>query len=113
MAQPLITAATKSQAWRSTGACAIDMESFAIAQTAALLDVKFAVARVVVDTAGDTLPPGILSATGPRGEVHGARLLAALLRGPAQLPALLRLSGRYRAALRVLKVLGGAELGLP
>jgi adenosylhomocysteine nucleosidase len=112
VAQPLVSAAIKSQAHTRTGACAVDMESFAIAEVAAEQGVKFAVARVVVDAAADALPRSVTRATGPRGEVHIARLLGGLLRGPTEMFTLLQLSQRYRVALRSLRYLGRADLGL-
>lgn len=112
VAQPLITPAAKAQARSATGACAVDMESFAIASVAAQKRVNFAVARVIIDTAADTIPPSVTGATGPRGEVNVARLAWGLLRAPADIPALLALSGRYRAALAALRYLGQRGVGL-
>ena len=112
VAQPLLSAAAKAQARQRTGACAVDMESFAIGAVAVQQGVDFAVARVVVDTAADAVPPGVTLATGPRGEVHYPRLILALLGAPQELPALLRLSRRYRAAMESLRFLGRQGVGL-
>jgi adenosylhomocysteine nucleosidase len=112
VAQPLTTPATKTQARARTGAVAVDMESFAIARIALEQGVKFAVARVVVDTAADSLPRSVIQATDPRGQVSYPRLLSGLLRRPPDLFALLRLARRYRVALRSLRGLAGAGLGL-
>jgi adenosylhomocysteine nucleosidase len=111
LAEPLTTPLSKSQAWARTGAIAIDMESFAIAQVAADQGVKFAVARVVVDTAADRLPGLVLQATDVRGEVDYRRLASGLLRRPPELLALLRLAQRYRVALHSLRALAEAGLG--
>jgi adenosylhomocysteine nucleosidase len=113
LATPLTTLFGKSQARARTGAVAVDMESFAIAQIALELGVQFAVARVVLDTAADGLPDAVLQATGARGEVNYPRLIAALIRRPPEVLALLRLARRYRVALRSLRALAGAGLGLP
>ncbi len=110
--EALTTATAKSQARARTGACAVDMESFAIARVAAQAGVHFAVARVVVDTAVDSLPRSVLRATGPRGQVHYARLALGLLRSPAEMPALLQLSQRYRIAMRSLQLLAQRGVGL-
>jgi adenosylhomocysteine nucleosidase len=107
----LTTAAAKAQARARTGACAVDMESFAIGSVAARAGVHFAIARVVVDTAVDTLPHSVLLATGPRGQMHYARLALGLLRSPAEIPALLQLSQRYRIALRSLRLLAQRGVG--
>jgi nucleoside phosphorylase len=109
--QPLTTSSSKSEAWARTHACAVDLESFAIGSVAMHEQIRFAVARVVVDTAADGLPPSITRATGARGAVNPARLLSGLLRSPADLFALLRLARRYRAAMVSLRRLGQQGLG--
>jgi nucleoside phosphorylase len=113
VAQPLTTVESKSRARASSGAGAVDMESFAIAEVAARMGVRFAVARVVIDSATDALPLSVIQATGAYGEVNLPRLVAGLVGAPADLPALLRLPQRYRAALRALRALGRLDLGLP
>jgi hopanoid-associated phosphorylase len=113
VAQPLLSAQEKAQARQRTGACAVDMESFAIGTVALAQGVDFAVVRVVVDTAADAVPRSVTLATGARGEVHYARLIRGLLGAPQELPALLRLSRRYRAALQSLRFLGRQGLGAP
>ena len=113
VAQPLATPAAKAQARARTGACAVDMESFAIGSVAAGQGIDFAVARVVVDTAGDALPRCVQQATGAHGEVSLPRLVWGLVQAPADLGALLRLSRRYRAALDSLRYLGQRGLGVP
>jgi adenosylhomocysteine nucleosidase len=113
VAQPLTTAAAKSAAWGRTHARAVDMESFAIGTVALDRQVDFAVARVVVDTAGDSLPGSVTRATGPRGELNYPRLVSGLLRSPSELLALLRLARRYRMAMVSLRHLGRQGLGVP
>jgi adenosylhomocysteine nucleosidase len=111
LSEPLSTPLTKSQARGRTGAVAVDMESFAIASVAIEQGVKFAVARVVVDTAADRLPRSILQATDLRGEVNYSQLIGALLRRPPDIVALLRLARRYRVAMRSLRALARAGVG--
>jgi adenosylhomocysteine nucleosidase len=111
--QPLTTTLTKSQSRAATGARAVDMESFAIANVAAASGLKFAVARVVVDTAADSLPRSVSLATGPRGEVAYLRLASGLVRRPSDLFGLLNLARRYRVAMRSLQYLAQRGLGLP
>ena len=113
VAQPLVTAAAKSEAFGRTHACAVDMESFAIGTVATQQQINFAVARVVVDTAVDSLPRSVTRATGARGEVNRARLVSGLLRSPADVFALLRLARRYRLAMGALRHLAQQGLGLP
>jgi adenosylhomocysteine nucleosidase len=112
LAQPLSTPVSKSQARSRTGAVAVDMESFAIARIAIEQGVKFVAARVVVDTAADSLPRSVIQATDPRGQVSYPRLLSGLIRRPPDGFALLRLARRYRVAMRSLRALAGAGLGL-
>jgi adenosylhomocysteine nucleosidase len=112
VAQPLTSSAGKARAWEQTGASAVDMESFAIASVAVEKRVTFAIVRVVIDTAMDTVPASIAQATGPGGEVNYARLAAGLLRTPADLAALLKLARRYRIAMHSLRSLGQRGLGL-
>ena len=95
--------AGKAAAFRDTGADVVDMESLAVAQVAAGRGLPFIAVRVVVDTAADRLPDAVLAASGG-GEVRLGRLLRELARRPGDLPALLRLARRYRAATRALVV---------
>lgn len=113
LAQPLLTSSAKSEAWGRTHACAVDMESFAIGAVAIHSGIDFAVARVVVDTAGDSLPGSVLRATGSRGELNYPRLLSGLLHSPAEIFALLRLARRYRRAMGSLRRLGQLGVGSP
>ncbi len=112
LAQPLSTPATKSQAFSRTGAIAVDMESFAIASVALEQGVQFAVARVVVDTAADSLPRSVMQATDRRGGVNYPRLLSGLICRPTDIVALLRLARRYRVAMRSLRALARPGVGL-
>jgi adenosylhomocysteine nucleosidase len=113
VAQPLLTVSAKSEAWSRTQACAVDMESFAIGSVAVQMQVNFAVARVVVDTALDSLPRSITRATDPRGELHYPHLISGLLGSPADVFTLLRLARRYRKAMGSLRQLGRLSLALP
>jgi adenosylhomocysteine nucleosidase len=113
VAQPLSTVDAKSQARVRTGACAVDMESFAIAEVAARMNVRFAVARVVIDGATEALPLSVIQATGKFGEVNLPRLVAGLVSAPADVSLLLRLPRRYRAAMHTLRALAQLDLGLP
>jgi nucleoside phosphorylase len=113
LAQPLLTPLAKSAARTRTQAYAVDMESFAIGSVATQAQVNFAVARVVVDTAVDSLPASVLRATDAQGVVNYPRLVSGLLRSPLELFALLRLASRYRMAMGTLRKLGRQGLGAP
>ena len=99
--RPIARPTAKRDAWRRTGAAAVDMESVAIAQVAGQAGLPFVALRVIVDTASDELPAAVLAASGG-GQVRVGRLLAGLLLAPGDLGALIRLSARYRIASRAL-----------
>jgi adenosylhomocysteine nucleosidase len=114
--EPLGSAAAKALAFRQTGAVAVDMESFAIADAASAGRVPFLAVRAIVDAAHDTVPELALSATRPGEDGVGlARLLLALARTPGELPSLVRLARRYRTATRALSAVAasGALAGPP
>jgi hopanoid-associated phosphorylase len=93
----------KAQLFRDTGAATVDMESFPIAQEAAQHGLPFMAVRVIVDTARDALPPVVARVSSGGGQVPIGRLLGALAGHPRELPAVIRLGGRYRAASRSLE----------
>lgn len=101
--EPLGSTAAKALAFRQTGAVAVDMESFAIAEAASAGRVPFLAVRAIVDTAHDAVPKAALSASRAGEDGVGlARLLLALARTPGELPSLVRLARRYRTATRAL-----------
>ena len=109
----LETPADKSAARRATGACAVDMESSAVAQVAAAHGVPFIAVRVIVDTARDGIPPTVAGAS-RAGKLRTGRLILGLLRSPLEIAALLRLARRYRVALRSLRAVASlGKLGPP
>ncbi len=57
------TVAGKSEAFRDTGAVAVDMESLAVAQVAAARGLPFVAVRVIVDAASDALPRAVVAAS--------------------------------------------------
>jgi len=104
--------AGKSAALRGSGAAAVDMESVAVAEVAAAHGMPFLAARVIVDTAADTLPRAVLAAT-RSGHLRIGRLIGGLMLAPAELAGLLRLAQRYRAANRSLELLARVGLRAP
>lgn len=106
------TVAGKAALHRHTGAVAVDTESHAVARAAAAAGRPFAVLRVVADGAGDALPPAALLALTEDGRPRLAPILVSLLARPGQLPGLIRLAARTRAALAALeRSLAGLDLG--
>jgi adenosylhomocysteine nucleosidase len=99
--RPLGSPDAKAAAWRESRAAAVDMESAAIAEVARQAGLPFIALRVIVDTASDQLPEAVIAASAG-GQLRVGRLLAKLLRAPGDVGALIRLSARYRIAMRVL-----------
>ena len=106
--QPLARPDAKADAWRHTGAVAVDMESAAIAQVAGQAGLPFIALRVIVDTATDELPAAVIAASAGGG-LRVGRLIVGLLRAPTDLGPLIRLSARYRIATRVLAAVAAPD----
>ncbi|MHB8474877.1 MAG: phosphorylase family protein [Steroidobacteraceae bacterium] len=109
---PIDSVAGKAVAFRDTGAVAVDMESLSVAQVAAAYGLPFIAVRVIVDTAADRLPQAVLAAN-RAGSLSVGRLLGGLARAPSELPALIRLAQRYRAAARALTAVARAAVSTP
>ena len=105
--RPLGSAADKSIAFSETGAAAVDMESAAVAEVARAQGLPFLAVRAIVDTANEPLPMAAIAAAS-EGSVTLSRLLGAVARTPADLPGLIRLMWRYRAASRSLAAVARA-----
>jgi len=112
--EPLGSTEAKARAFRQTGAVAVDMESAAVAGVAASARLPFLAVRAIVDTAADELPRSAVAATtNDLSTLRITRVLGALARRPAELPVLIRLAGRYRAANRALSAVAGSGALLP
>jgi hopanoid-associated phosphorylase len=81
---------TKAGLHETTGALAVDMESQVAARFAASRNLPLAALRVISDDASHVLPPAALVAMKPDGGIALGRVLLALLKKPAQVPALVR-----------------------
>ncbi|MGO9039523.1 MAG: phosphorylase [Steroidobacteraceae bacterium] len=101
-AHAIETVVAKDLAYRATGAAAVDMESAAVAQAAAIHGLPFIAVRVIVDTAGDAVPRAVVAAS-RAGQVQNWRLIWGLLISPADIAPLIRLARRYRVAIRSLE----------
>ena len=112
MAQDVLaTPADKAAAFRASAAAATDMESYGIADAAAVKGIPFAALRVVCDTADETIPPAATAAMADDGRVRTITTILKTLAHPTQIPDLVRL-GRHTAQARsVLEKLAG--LGVP
>jgi adenosylhomocysteine nucleosidase len=103
-------ATTKRQLHAETRAHAIDLESGSVARVAEDFGLPFVVVRAISDAADRDLPPAALLALDRRGRIDIVRVLASLLRQPAQLPALLSLASDAARARRALLRLTGRPL---
>jgi adenosylhomocysteine nucleosidase len=105
VAHPVAATTDKATLFAATGARAVDMESFGVAQVARAAGVPFVATRVIVDAAGDSVPTAVLAATDSNGHTSVWRLVRGLSRDPRELAALVRLALGYRRASRSLATL--------
>lgn len=99
----LASAAAKAALHRASGALAVDMESGAAWRFAQARGLPFAALRAVADGPEDVLPEAASVGLNPDGSPAPWRVLAALLRHPQDLPALLRLARASAAAHAALR----------
>ena len=83
---------------KETGACAVDMESGAIAEVAAKEGIPFMVVRAITDPIEFSPPAALMSAVYPDGSVNGLRLMSLILRGNVGVGTLMRLGKGMRLA---------------
>ncbi len=113
--QVLTSANAKRELAQITGACAVDMESGAVAEAAAHAGISFMAVRAISDPAGFSPPSILLDAVRCDGSADLARLLPLLLRRSVTLGTLLRLATDSRAACSTLSTVvryGGREMGI-
>ncbi|MBI0420553.1 MAG: phosphorylase [Nitrosospira sp.] len=110
----LTSADAKRELAEATGACAVDMESGAVAQVAARAGIPFLAVRVIADPLDFSPPLPLLSAVRPDGSADPVRLMALILRRSVTLGTLLRLGSQLRTARATLLTVvkhAGTELG--
>lgn len=83
----------------TSGACAVDTESGAVARVAARHDIPFAVLRAICDNANRTLPPAALIALDAKGAIGVGAVLGSVLRHPGQIAGIVGV-GRDAATAR-------------
>jgi len=113
---PVLHATAKATLHERTAAAAVDMESHVAAEYARSFGLPFAALRVVCDPGVRNLPPLAATALRDDGGVSFPAVLSSLIRSPAQLAALPRLSRDAAAAFRTLRRcrdLLGIGRGLP
>jgi len=110
---PLTDEQAKRHLAQATGACAVDMESGAIAEVAAAAGIPFIAVRAIIDPLQFSPPQALLSAVYPDGGVNPVRLLALLLKRSVHVNTLLRMGAGMRAARKTLsRVIQSAGAGL-
>jgi len=110
---PLTGTKAKLDLAQATGACAVDMESAAIAAVAAAADIPFIAVRAIIDPLQFSPPEALLDAVYPDGGVNSTRLIVLLLKRSVRVSTLLRMGAGMRAARKTLsKVIQSAGTGL-
>lgn len=100
--QMLSSEAAKRAFSAKHGACAVDMESGAIADVAAAAGIPFVVVRAITDPLEFSPPPVLMDAVYPDGSVNILQLLSLLLRRSINISTLLQLAPSMRAACATL-----------
>ncbi len=98
----LATAEDKEALYLRTGALAVDLESEAVAETAARHALPFAVLRAVCDPATRSLPRAALVALDPEGKISGKAMVRELVQRPQDMLALMVLGSDATRARRAL-----------
>ncbi len=88
--RPVASVAEKTELHRRTGAIAVDLESFAVAELACRFGAPFAVIRAVSDAADRALPPAAQVGLGVDGRPAIGPVFASLRSNPWQIGALIR-----------------------
>lgn len=99
----LATVDEKLRLFEATGACAVDMESHAVARVAADSGVPFAALRAVADPAGRALPHAALDALDADGRWRAQRVIVGLAKRPWETPGLIALALDARRAFAALR----------
>ena len=113
--RPIKTVKDKRALHHETGAVAVDMESHVVARVAADHGLPMAAIRVIVDSAGYSLPEAAVVAMRPDGTTDFMALLGGLARRPREIALLLRIALHAqvaRASLRRGRQLLGPNLNV-
>lgn len=100
------TVAEKAQLRRDTGADAVEMESAAFEEICRECGIRFAIVRVISDTAREDLPLDFNQLSRPDWSLDYGKLAWTVAKSPGKIPAMLRLQKNSRfAAERLAEVL--------
>lgn len=100
--EPLTTMQSKLRLAEITGACAVDMESSAVATVAADAAIPFIAVRAIVDPVEFSPPGALLSAVKPDGSANLLRILALILNRSIPIGTLLQMGLGMRTACKTL-----------
>lgn len=107
------TESAKRELAKETGACAVDMESGAIAEVATNAGIPFIAVRAITDPIEFSPPAALIGAVYPDGSVNGLRLTNLILRGSVGIGTLMRLGkGMRRACGTLSAVARGSDQAL-
>lgn len=109
--KPIAEIVEKVSTREITEAIAVDTESAAVAEVAAVRNVPFLALRVVVDDANQTLPESVLAATDVLGRPRIRVMVSALVFHPELWATIVQINSAYRTAKRTLKVVSGIHPG--
>ena len=101
--RPLQDPHDKASLYEATGAVALDMESYFVAQIARDADIPFLAVRAIADPASRTVPEAAMRALGPDGRTHPLKALRALLASPAEIWEFALVARDGRAAFAALR----------
>jgi len=90
----------KARLFTDYGVRAVDMESHGVARAAREAGLPFLIVRAIADPADRTIPPAALAGLGPDGAQRPFAVMLAMLRNPAQVPALIQLARDAKTAMR-------------
>lgn len=112
----ILTSLTEKREFaNTTGACAVDLESGAVARAAENLDMPFLAIRAISDPIEFSPPLALLDAVNPDGSANLSQILSLLLQRSVTLSTMLRLAREVRTARSTLKKVvlhAGMELGM-
>jgi adenosylhomocysteine nucleosidase len=87
---------------QNTGAIALDMESFSIAQVAQHYAIPFLAVRSISDPASMDLPEVVMRSLTVEGEVDVPKMMFSVVRQPKEIPHLIQLGQYFQVAKRTL-----------
>jgi adenosylhomocysteine nucleosidase len=93
----------KRALFETTGARAVDMESYVVAEVARNAGIPFVVIRAIADPADRAIPQPALEALRPDGRIRIPAIVGGVIRQPGQLSALVRLGRDTATALATLR----------